>query len=166
MIQPYSIDFPDSAHTVRYLPRKAHHHVTISWPYDFGAKEQNRVMLASSRFRGANKHYTSPTQAAGGRGGSGGTVENVILESILSSQKQMQETMNQLLHRVDALEDTVKESSVSSSSHDEKKAVRLSSELCQCKFLLIFDHHPTYSLSTEHGCYHLSILGPREEEER
>ena len=40
------------------------------------------------------------------------TVENAILESILSSQKQMQETMNQLLHRVDALEDTVKESSL------------------------------------------------------
>lgn len=37
------------------------------------------------------------------------TSEKAVLESILSSQKQMQETMNQLLHRVDALEDTVKE---------------------------------------------------------
>ena len=56
--------------------------------------------------------------------------EQTILESILSSQKQMQETMNKLLYRVDALEDTVKDSSVSTSSHDEKKVVRLSSELC------------------------------------
>ncbi len=60
--------------------------------------------------------------------GSNDTLEDT-LKSILSSQKQMQKQMDHLLHRVDILEDTVKESSLSSSTSDERKTTRLSSEL-------------------------------------
>jgi uncharacterized protein YlxW (UPF0749 family) len=59
--------------------------------------------------------------------------EKELLESILSSQKEMQKKMDQLLHRVDALEDTVKDSSISSYDDDEKKTTRLSTELCVSK---------------------------------
>lgn len=52
------------------------------------------------------------------------------LKSILSSQKEIQKQMDNILSRVDVLEDTVKTSSLSSSTSDEKKTARLSSELC------------------------------------
>lgn len=51
------------------------------------------------------------------------------LKSILCSQKQMQKQMDQILRRVDVLENSVKGSSLSSNSDDRKKT-RLSSELC------------------------------------
>lgn len=59
-----------------------------------------------------------------------GTPEKSILASILSSQKQMQKMMEQVLHRVDALENSVKPLKESSVPTEEKKSMRLSSELC------------------------------------
>ena len=61
--------------------------------------------------------------------GDGDTLE-ITLKSILDNQKQIRKQMDHFIHRVDALEDSVKESPSLSSTSDEKTTSQLSSELC------------------------------------
>lgn len=74
--------------------------------------------------------FSTPPEVGGEYASGGGSDIEETLKSILSSQKQMQKQMDHLLHRVGTLEESVKESSLSSSTSDERRTARLSSELC------------------------------------